>query len=114
MMPPKDWYEPIIMPAIMTFFGLMIYLFGWNAERHGKSAPWKWIGALVLLLGIFFGYGPFMDYQDPFYRAALPGNKRVVIMYYATLLLPLLSLLGCIVLHFLPKPATGAPTVTES
>lgn len=104
-MPPKDWYEPIIMPGILSFFGVLIYLLGWSAEQKGRSAPWKWIGALLFIGGIFFGYEPFMNYQDFTYRAALPSNKRVAVVHYAALLLPAFCLLVAIAMQFIPRKA---------
>lgn len=102
-MPPKEWYEPIVMPGIMTVFGALIWWMAMMAEQKGKNAPWKWLGVFFFALGIFFGAGPFMQYQDPVYRAGLPGNKRVVAVYYGSLLLPLFSLIGCMIWQFTAK-----------
>jgi heme/copper-type cytochrome/quinol oxidase subunit 3 len=112
-MPPKDWYEPIVMPAIMTVFGVLIWWMAMMAEQKGKNAPWKWLGIVFLALGIFFGLGPFMEYMDPVYRAGLPGNKRVVAVYYGSLFLPLLSLIGCVLWQVFGKRFVPQGTVSS-
>ncbi|MEA2552998.1 MAG: hypothetical protein QOJ65_1174 [Fimbriimonadaceae bacterium] len=92
----KDWYEPIVMPGILTFFGVLVWWMAMMADRKGKPAPWKWIGLILIALAIGFGYGPFADYQDYTYRMGLPPNRRVVVVHYGALVLPVVALIGCV------------------
>lgn len=105
-MPPKDWYEPLILPGIFTFFGLLTWWMAMMAERKGKPVSWKWIGLICFVLGMVFGFRYFMDVQDFAYRAAMPSNRRFAYAHYLSLLLPAFSLVACVIWGFVIKKSS--------
>jgi hypothetical protein len=116
MMPPKDWYEPLIMPGILTFFGVLIFWMGWLSERGGKTAGWKWLGLLFLLWGMWLGYTNYFapmvgqSSEDVLYRAGMPSVRRYAYAHYLAFIMPLLGLVFGIVLQFIKRrPAPAAP-----
>jgi len=115
-MSTPDWYEPLIMPGILTFFGVLICWMGWMAEKAGKTANWKWLGILLLIGGMWFGYTNSFSHmigqspEDKLYRDNLPTVHRYAYAHYASFFLPLFALIGCIILQFVKKPsATQSP-----
>ena len=109
-MPPKDWYEPLELPGMLTLFGVMICLFGWNAEKGGKSAPWKWLGIALLIIGLWVGF-PYFSHmiggspEDVIYRAGMPSIRRFSYAHYLAFFMPLLALIVCGILQFVKRPA---------
>ena len=105
-----DWYEPLIMPLIMTFFGLLVWWMGTMQEQKGSGGSWKWYGIVLLIIGAGFGYKPFMDFQDFTYRSGLPENRRYAVGHYGALIFPLLAVVGCILWHFMGGKSAPAET----
>jgi len=117
MIPPKDWYDPLITPGILTFFGVLVAWLGWLSEKSGKSANWKWIGVLFCIAGMWIGYTNYLAPmigsrpEDILYRAGMPSVRRFAYGHYLAFFLPLLGLIFCVVMHFVKHPS---PTASES
>lgn len=113
-MPPTDWYEPLVLPGILTFFGILICWLAWLAEKGGKNAPWKWLGIVILLIGMWFGYVNYFSHMigssaaDVLYRSGMPSVRRYAYAHYLSFFLPLVALIGCVILQFVKKPAPGS------
>ena len=118
-MPVPNWYEPLVMPGILTFFGLLIWWMAMMAEEKGKPASWKWFGFALLLIAMGFGFQSFekMIGQSPddlLYRSSLPSNRRFAMAHYAAFVIPALAIVGCIVWQFAgKKPAPAETPATE-
>lgn len=112
--PPTDWYDPIVLPGILTLFGVLICVMGFNAEKGGKAAIWKWIGVFLLAVGMFFGF-PYFNVmighsaQDVIYRSSLSTIRRVSYMHYLAFILPLLAFIVCLAMQFVKKPSAPPP-----
>jgi hypothetical protein len=118
-MSPKDWYEPLVMPGILTVFGTLTYWLGWMSERNGKVAMWKWLGVIFLVVGMWAGFGYFEHMigsgsDDVIYRAGMPSVRRYSYAHYMAFFLPLLALIGCVILHFVKKPTVSASPASEN
>ena len=119
MNPPSTWYEPLITPGILTFFGVLVAWLGWRAETGGKSAGWKWIGALLCIAGMWIGYTNYFapmvgsSPESVLYRASLSSVRRVAYAHYLSFFLPLFGLIFCIILQFVKKPAASPSAPTE-
>lgn len=119
MAPPKDWYEPLVMPGILTIFGVLVCWLGWLSEGNGKSAPWKWFGVVLLLAGMWIGYTNYFSHiigqspDDKLYRAGMFSPRRYLYAHYLSFFLPFLAMIGCIILQFVKKPAPSAAPAPE-
>jgi len=95
MIPPKDWYDPLITPGILTFFGVLVAWLGWLSEKSGKSANWKWIGVLFCIAGMWIGYTNYLAPmigsrpEDILYRAGMPSVRCFAYGHYLAFFLPL-------------------------
>jgi hypothetical protein len=95
-MPPASAIEVIILPALAVFFGWLVYLLGVRMERvTHEPARWKWVGVVILILGAYAGFGPFLSYVSPgldaqLYRDSIPG-RRMLISHLSGFLVPLVS-----------------------
>src|SRR5690349_18679862 len=88
----------LLLPGILAFFGAFVYgvAFGNGAREH--SLPrYRWVGVGLLALALIFGFLTVWKLFEPglgaFYRAQLTG-KKVLAAHYASLVLPLMLLLG--------------------
>jgi hypothetical protein len=108
-MTPTNWYDPLTLPGILTFFGVLTCWMAWLAEKNGKSAPWKWVGVIILVIALWVGF-PYFSHmissspEDSLYRAGLPSIRRYSYAHYLAFFLPLIALIGCLVLQFIKKP----------
>jgi hypothetical protein len=114
MLPPDNWYDPIVLPGILTFIGAFIYWLGWLNERNGKSVSWKWIAVVFFLIAMFLGFGMMSRMSDPIYAQMIPKVKRWVMPHYLAFFLPLFGLIAAIVLHFMPRKPAGTPAPQDS
>jgi hypothetical protein len=48
------------------------------------------------------------------YRAGMPSVRRYSYAHYMAFFLPLLALIGCVILHFVKKPAVSASPASEN
>jgi len=108
---PSDWFEPMVLPLIATFFGVLLYAIGAMRERNsGGTVLWKWAGVVICLFGIYAAWPYFSAYAnvggDPtinaMYKAAADG-KKMAIGHIVAFVGPLLGIAGCVVFHFLQK-----------
>ena len=104
-MPPQSWTDPMLMPVMCAFFGLLIYFLGIKKERDGGKAVWKWAGVVLAVLGGMIGWPWFAIYtgkgaDGELYRSSLMGNKMLV-GHYAALVVPLLAVIVCVGFHFI-------------
>ena len=118
-MPLPIWYEPVVMPGIFTFFGLLVWRMAMMAEEKGKVASWKWLGLVLIVIGLGFGFTSFermigQGPDDVLYRANLPSNRRFFMAHYAAFIIPALAIVGCIISQFTGrKSAPPEPPATE-
>jgi hypothetical protein len=106
---PQSFAEVLIVPVILTFAGIFIYALGWNQERQGKRAPWKWAGMLPLLLGVWLGLRDYQFVQSTFVKLALKGQKKVYYAHYVSLFLPLLTAVGLVAWNFVDRAMKRGP-----
>lgn len=116
--PPETWYEPLIMPGIMTIFGVLICWLGWLSERNGKVSSWKWLGLVFLAAGMFFGFkwlSPMIGHSslDSLYRSGLHTPRRYAYAHYVAFFMPLVALIGCVILQFVKPPSSTTTATVE-
>jgi len=110
MMPPDNWYEPMIMPVLLTVIGAFIWWLAWLGERGGKTSPWKWIALLFILPALWIGFQTMSHLSDIAYYSAMRSHiKRFILPHYIAFVLPLLALIGALVTHFMPRKGTQVP-----
>jgi phosphoglycerol transferase MdoB-like AlkP superfamily enzyme len=113
----------LLLPLILSFFGVLVYILGWNARKDGVLPAYRWAGILLLGLALFVGMRYVWDLHNPalgaFRRAELAmDGRRVLYSHYLAAAIPAFFLLLCSVLEFVArrtKPGKPAePTVTEA
>jgi len=106
------------MSGLLTFFGVLVVWMAWMAEKNGKNAPWKWVGVVILVIAMWFGYVNYFSHmvgastEDKLYRDTIPPIRRYTWSHYGAFVLPALAFLGSIILQFLKKP--GAPATAPA
>lgn len=103
-MPPSldAWLQPMLIPAILTFFGGLVWFLGWNKERMGAKRSMKLSAYGFFVLALFLGARPFYDFFfEPFYRNAVDRGTKMTLSHTSALVIPLIGLLVAIVWHVL-------------
>lgn len=91
--PSLTWYEPIVLPFILVFFGMLVLIGGQLAEhRNGTKMPAKYLGAFFLVFAMLYGAQYPFFLSDTIYRMTIADYpRRWVIMHWVAFLLPFLS-----------------------
>jgi hypothetical protein len=104
MQPPESWYEPLILPALATFFGLVTFFIGIAKENStGKVGFAKWIGVIIAVVGLIAGWPAFSAYTNSgidgrIYRDIASGG-RMAMGHYAAIGLPLIAILVSVIFN---------------
>ena len=106
---PETQPNPIdilILPGLLTFFGLAVYLVVWQQTRlRERLGLGRWAGIVVLLLAVIAGWPKLWELVNPdlgfVYRTSIQYyGKKYMYSHYIGFLLPVLSLLVVAVLEF--------------
>jgi hypothetical protein len=91
--PSTTWYDPIILPFILVFFGLLVFVGGQLAEhRNGKKMPAKYFGAFLLVFAMIYGSQYPFFLTDLIYRKVVESwPKRYMIGHWVAFFMPFLS-----------------------
>lgn len=102
---PPTWFDPMILPGILTFFGAVIFVFGrLNEVQQNKDGFFKWVGVLLLGLALFLGFEKVVWLRDPLYSGlASEVGRRLVLAHWAAMAVPLLTLGGCLAWYMLER-----------
>ncbi len=104
---PPSPIDILLLPGLLTFFGLAVYLVVWQQTRlRDRLGPARWGGVAVLILALIAGWRPMWDLINPdlgaFYRTSIQiFGKKYLYSHYICFLLPLFSLIGVVVLEVL-------------
>lgn len=100
---PSSWYDPLLLPVLLTIVGAIVYLFGRNAEFKMQS-KWKWWALAPFLLGLWTGFGPASYLSDPVYRAAVDEyGKKMLFAHYGAFIVPFVGVLVAVGWHLLDR-----------
>jgi uncharacterized membrane protein len=91
--PSLTWYEPIVLPFILVFFGMLVLIGGQLAEhRNDKKMPAKYFGGALLVFAMIYGARYPFFLSDTIYRMTIEDYpKRWVIMHWIAFVMPLLA-----------------------
>lgn len=97
---PQGPMEILLMPVGMTILGLAIFMAGWYVQNRLNKAPWKWIGVIPVLYGLYVGWGTLNEWRtNPVLNTMLTGKKWTG-SYWACFVFPLLGLITIACFHF--------------
>ena len=97
---PQSVLEILLLPIGLTLLGLVIFMGGWYVENRATKAPWKWIGVLPVLYGIYAGYSVLHEYTSNSVMQGLLPGKKWMIGEWAALIVPVLGLVLILIFHF--------------
>jgi len=105
--PVTDIADLLLVPGLAVFFGLLVYLLGEFNENLKGGYVWKWVGAVILLLGSLAGFRYFLamvstGFEGKLYQASI-FQRRVVWSHHAAFWLPLICLLVVVAISFWRK-----------
>lgn len=109
-MPPPDWYEPLILPGILTLAGGLTWFLGWNASRGGRRSLWAWSALIWFGVAIWIGIQYVLDLNDLFYLRSLGTSRKAVWAHYAALIIPAASLVAFLLWQLVASRVMGRKT----
>lgn len=106
--PPSTWMEPMMMPLILTFFGVLVFGLGLRQELAGSKAPWKWLGIFLCAAAFLVGSRYTYWYFGPDKAFYAEGNyimqgRGMRLSHIFASALPMLSILGGLILMPITK-----------
>jgi hypothetical protein len=96
----ESWLDVLLMPAIVSFFGVLVFALAARKVWVGENGKWRWAGVALLLLAAYIGFGPFWKIVAPgidgdLYRGSITGRgMKMAIAHYIGFILPVLCVLG--------------------
>jgi len=99
---PDSAIDVMLMPSLLLFFGVVIWAVGLGRLKMAETAPWRWIALPLMLIGAYLGLLNVMQYMDPVYRMATPGN-RMLVAHWGSFLLPLAGALAFVLTEVLKR-----------
>lgn len=98
--PPTSSIDILLVPAILIFFGVLIWFAAFNRVRLGEKAPWKWAAMLPLGFATFCGLMWTLRLRDPLYVQGIIGS-RIVSAHWLALFVPLGLIVAMLVVETL-------------
>jgi hypothetical protein len=97
---PTEFSEVLLLPCLMTLFGVALYLLIDLSERRRlRRSRWKWLAYLLVGFGLWTGVRWVWNLWNPDtgleYRYTIP-YKKVLASHYLAPVIPLIALIGLV------------------
>ena len=93
-MPPEHSYDPVILPLLLSFIAIIMWIANKAKERtHNITSIRKWWAFLPIGIAVYFGWPAYQRAtQDEIYQSMLkPMGDKFFYGHYAALFIPLVT-----------------------